>query len=222
MRVLGYIFICVVIGIFWVASFRDQGGKRTSSTQTTATAEKSAALAPKLDLPQLVVTNWSCHSEYSYMITEGQVENISGKSLENITVVASYYTASGDFVTSDSALVEYNPLLPGQRTPFKTITRGNPAIKGCNINFKHFWGGAIKFQDAKERKKEEAENKTADLQEAQKLLVKLGFEVGATDGIMGPRTKTALQQFAEKEGISFDGHVSRDLLDLLRIRTTKF
>ncbi|MCI0421139.1 MAG: hypothetical protein L0312_18255, partial [Acidobacteria bacterium] len=114
------------------------------------------------------------------LITEGEVENTSGEKMESIQAVAKYYTASGDFVTSDDALVEYNPLLAGQRTLFKTITKGNPSIKRCNIAFKHFWGTEIRFEDAKLRRKNDAAARNADprLVEAQKILIRLGYETG--------------------------------------------
>lgn len=156
------------------------------------------------------------------MITEGQVENVSGEKLENVTAVSNYYTASGDFVTSDTALVEYNPLLPGQRTPFKTITRGNPAIQKCNIEFKHFWGSAIRFEDAKARKREAAANKNSNVAEAQKHLTILGYNIGPSDGVIGSKTKAALQQFAQKEGLQFDGKVSDELLEALRTRRKEY
>jgi hypothetical protein len=39
--------------------------------------------------------------------------------------------------------VEYDPLLPGQRSPFSAITTGNPAITKCNVGFKQMFGGAL-------------------------------------------------------------------------------
>jgi hypothetical protein len=39
---------------------------------------------------RLRVTNWSCHSEPGYQITEGEVSNISPESMKGIQAVASY------------------------------------------------------------------------------------------------------------------------------------
>ena len=46
-------------------------------------------------------------------------------------------------ITSDSSLIEYDPILPGQTSPFKVIERYNPAMEKANIEFKHMWGNRI-------------------------------------------------------------------------------
>jgi hypothetical protein len=100
---------------------------------------------------RLRVTNWSCqlrarlpdHGGRSLEYFPGKYEGHTGRSI--------LLTEAGDFVSSDDALIEYNPLLAGQTSPFKTITKGNPAIKRCKIGFKHFWGAEISFEDAKPR-----------------------------------------------------------------------
>jgi peptidoglycan hydrolase-like protein with peptidoglycan-binding domain len=64
------------------------------------------------------------------------------------------------------------------------------------------------------------EGKTSSLEEAQNLLIILGYDAGAADGTMGEKTKAALQKFAASEGLAFDGNVSDDLLARLRKRAT--
>jgi hypothetical protein len=63
------------------------------------------------------------------------------------------------------------------------------------------------------------EGKTSSLEEAQELLIILGYDAGAADGKMDEKTKAALQKFAASEGLAFDGNVSDDLLARLRKRT---
>ena len=57
------------------------------------------------------------------------------------------YTADKTFVASDSALIEYEPLLPGQTSPFRVLTRYNPAIANCDIGFKSIGGAAIPYDE---------------------------------------------------------------------------
>ncbi len=64
----------------------------------------------------------------------------AAETLENVEVVVEYMTAGGDFITSDSTLIEYTTLLPGQTSPFKSMTRWNPAIKKASIGFKTLFG----------------------------------------------------------------------------------
>ena len=78
-----------------------------------------------------------------YAIVDGMVKNISGKSIDNVQAVAIFTDASGGFITSDDAIIEYNPILPGQTSPFKIYARWNPAMKSCRLEFKTLMGGEI-------------------------------------------------------------------------------
>jgi len=93
---------------------------------------------------ELEVGNWSWHQEYGYAIVEGQVTNVSGQSLENVMAVVTFQTSSGQFITSDDALVDYNPLLPGQTTPWKVMARWNPAMSSASVQFKTILGGSLR------------------------------------------------------------------------------
>ena len=48
------------------------------------------------------------------------------------------------FVTSDEALIAYNPVLPGQTAPFEVLTQANPMMKKFSVTFKEMFGGTIK------------------------------------------------------------------------------
>lgn len=63
------------------------------------------------------------YAQYGFAIVEGQVKNISSSKLSNVEVVVEWRTATGEFVKSDEALIEYNPILSGQTSPFKSITQ---------------------------------------------------------------------------------------------------
>ncbi len=80
------------------------------------------------------------------MTYEGLVTNDTSRSMENVMAVALYYTEDGTFVTSDDALIDFDPILPGQSSPFSVLTRNNPAITKCGIQFKEFFGGTIEHQ----------------------------------------------------------------------------
>lgn len=94
---------------------------------------------------QLVLYDWSWSVEHGYVTVEGQVGNISGRKLKNVEALAQFYTADKTFVTSDTGLVEYNPLMPGQVSPFKVMLPHNPMIKTASISFKIMWGDALDF-----------------------------------------------------------------------------
>jgi len=60
------------------------------------------------------------------------------------------------------------------------------------------------------------ENARADIAEAQRILNSLGLEVGPADGVMGPRTATALSNFQRISGIQATGQLDAQTLDALR------
>jgi len=91
----------------------------------------------------LEVTAFGWSKEYSYAIVEGAVKNISSQSLRNVEAVAIFEDKSGGFITSDSALIEYNPILAGQSSPFRVGARWNPAMATCRIEFKQLMGGEL-------------------------------------------------------------------------------
>jgi len=51
---------------------------------------------------------------------------------------------------------------------------------------------------------------------AQTLLNKLGYDVGAPDGLIGPRTRTAVKRFQQRNGLAETGEVSAPLVDTLQ------
>ncbi|MEM6851759.1 MAG: SEL1-like repeat protein, partial [Pseudomonadota bacterium] len=56
----------------------------------------------------------------------------------------------------------------------------------------------------------------AMIAEAQRLLNALGFDAGPADGVIGPRTVTAIRSFETGAGLSSTGRVSTGLLEALR------
>lgn len=54
---------------------------------------------------------------------------------------------------------------------------------------------------------------------AQKLLATLGYDVGPQDGLLGPKTESAIRLFEERVGLPVTGRMSPELLARLRART---
>ena len=102
--------------------------------------------------PQLELVKYTWQTEYGYAILEGQVTNISLQPLTNVAAVASFYDTNGGFITSSDALIDYNPILPGQTSPFKVMATQNPAMKKARVEFKELLGGTIAFRQAESKK----------------------------------------------------------------------
>ena len=114
-------------------------------------AHLEAAAGPR---PFLKVGSWRVYrdpgSQYSEI--EGEVKNVSGTKLKSVDAVASYYTADGSFITSGSALIDYNPILADQTSPFKTMTRFNPAMASVKLEFRELGGGLLPTSGAGEKR----------------------------------------------------------------------
>jgi hypothetical protein len=115
----------------------------TTPKTTAVSSSTTARVAASLELQ-----DWNWHHEYEYAIAEGQVKNTSNKNLDNIEAVITWYTADGTFITSDSALIEYNPILPGQTSPFTVYATYNPAMDKASPDFKFLMGGSIEWHKA--------------------------------------------------------------------------
>ena len=113
--------------------------EQTKAARPTSTPRPTPK--PYYDL-KLISFSW--HSEYGYAIAEGFIENVSGKTLEQVEADAVFSDANGTPITSDSALIEYEPLLPGQQSPYKVMARYNPAMEKAHMEFKEFFGGTFK------------------------------------------------------------------------------
>lgn len=99
----------------------------------------------RLDAADLMLISWSWSSEYGFATAEGQVRNISGRNLENVQAVVTWLDGNGNFITSQDAMIEYNPILAGQTSPFEVMARYNPAMKKARITFKYLFGGTIEW-----------------------------------------------------------------------------
>ncbi len=126
------------------AQERREEERRLSEERRIAEAKRRQEELERHSTP-LVVESWRWSSEYGYATAEGEVTNRSDIRLESVQVVVSFYTKDGQFITSSSALVEYDPILPGQTTPFEVMARYNPQMKSARLAFKHFWGGTIPY-----------------------------------------------------------------------------
>lgn len=114
--------------------------KILAETEEYITSQKAllANLKPKLELQ-----GWNSKMDYGYVIVEGRVKNITNDSLRNVEALVEFYTEGGMFISSESALIEYQTLLPQQISPFKIMGDINPLMKKSKISFKELFGDQI-------------------------------------------------------------------------------
>ena len=133
----------IVIGVIGTCA----SGPSGSTSNSPASAQVSTSTpAPAPDGPQLLLLDWNWHEESGFAIAEGQVKNVSSENLESVEAVVTYYTADKKFITTDSAIIEFNPILPGQTSAFKVMGTANPAMSSANVDFKKLMGGTISWK----------------------------------------------------------------------------
>ncbi len=143
------LFLVPLAGVMILASIRQS----TSSTTARRAPFATSAPAPTAPAPPpLLLGSWAFNilSGGSYVEVAGTVTNQSGRSLEHVQAVVTFKDKSGGFVTTDTGMVEYDPLLPGQTSPWKVMARHNPAMETAHVGFKTMFGGSLDFEKAPE------------------------------------------------------------------------
>ena len=119
----------------------EQYQKRAADADRKAMEDRARASAKAN--AQLQLLDWNWRVEHGYAIAEGQVKNISSQSLKNVQAAVTFKTDGGQFIVADDALIDLNPVLPGQTSNFKVMARHNPAMHTASIDFKVLFGGTI-------------------------------------------------------------------------------
>lgn len=136
---LGLIALVCVIVLFLIG--------RSAYKSSPRAVQPTVSVSDEYQL-ELLSSSLTSASE-GYLRTEGQVKNITGQSLENIEAVVQLFDANDEFITSDSAIIDFNPILPGQTSPFQVTTPKNPKIERYSISFKILLGGTIPTKDSR-------------------------------------------------------------------------
>ncbi len=94
-------------------------------------------------LPALELLSSSESAGHGYRTVEGEVKNLSDRSLAGVEVLVTWYDLRGEWVGGDEALVESNPLPAGGTTRFRVITRAHPAMASYALSFKPIVGEVL-------------------------------------------------------------------------------
>ena len=141
--VIGLCGIALIIGVLswnmkaiWMSALIDAQRADQQSTQLTNAIEmdREASQEPKLEV---LSTNFRRDESGEYSFFEGEIKNISSESLKNVEAVVSFYDANDKFVTSESGLIEYLDLAPGQTSPFKVLSKYHARIVRGSVGFKN-------------------------------------------------------------------------------------
>lgn len=137
--------ILLLLGFLVVAYAVATTPTRTGDSRSTIIGGGANA-APR-DLLVLASSTCATVGTGRFYECSGAVRNISGEVQRNVQVVIAWLDAAGTTQTSDTALIEYNPLLVDQESPWKVIGTTNPALTKYTVNFKQLGGGTIRYRD---------------------------------------------------------------------------
>lgn len=113
-----------------------------SDTQSGYTSPQST------EPPLKLLSMRDVESSQMYFRIVGEVQNVSNEKLSSIRAVITTYDSSDNLVSTEDALIEYNPLMPGQTSPYTVLIRQNPEIKSYKINFIQGFGSTVPYTNA--------------------------------------------------------------------------
>jgi hypothetical protein len=116
------------------------GAAITAIQATVAARPTSTPIPPPY---KLALISASCNHQYDWIVCDGFVKNITTSSMKDVEAVAIFTDDAGTSLSSESSLIDYNPILAGQQSPFKIYASYNPAFSKWRIEFKEFFGGTI-------------------------------------------------------------------------------
>jgi hypothetical protein len=143
----GCLTLIVLVVVTAIANQCGPGSNDAYRTRPGRTVGETRATAPELAF----LSARGGRSSDSYFTVEGQVQNLTDRPLPSVEAVVTWYTKTDQFISAESALVEYDPLLPGQTSPFKVITRANPAMDKYSVEFKQLRGGPLRVDDRRKK-----------------------------------------------------------------------
>lgn len=135
----GLPFIIAIV----MAAYRSSSGPKSP----TVDSELQASATPT---PEIEVLSYRGYERASgFYSVEGQVRNTTTEPIRSVFAVATWYGANGEFITTDDALIEYQPLMPSQTSPFQVLTNGNPLMKRFTVEFKTGNGRQLRHTERK-------------------------------------------------------------------------
>lgn len=115
---------------------------------TTGTGRSPAVPPPPPDtVLALLASSGGPSAGGAYIEVKGRVQNVSQRPISNLMATVELFDKRGEFISADHALVEFDPVLPGQATPFTVLIRGNPATEKYLVRFKTMGGPELHFHD---------------------------------------------------------------------------
>jgi hypothetical protein len=136
-------FIGLSAALVWIIAMLAMVGRESQAQQGPPSPQ--ATTGHVLELKSALMRQ----SSSNYMTVEGEVVNLTEQSLERIAVVITWRDRVGGFITSNTVLIDYDPILPKQTSPFKVISKRNPQMDHFDISFRQLGGPMLPMKDSR-------------------------------------------------------------------------
>lgn len=101
----------------------------------------SPCAANAQDVAVLALT---CTPKYGGHEVEGEIKNLSSQPLSDVFIICTFLDANGRFISaSDGTGTKFNPILPGQTSPFDDYGGLNPVITKVTVALSILNGPAL-------------------------------------------------------------------------------
>lgn len=143
---VGFLMLLGIVGISGcLILVTGIGAMSRSGSSARVSPAKSGPAA--VSVPVLRLESWNWHDSPSgrYVEVNGEVTNISPDKIDSIKAVVTFYSKSGEMVTSSYSFVEYKPLMPGQTSPFRMMESKNTQMSTARLEFTTIWGRPLEW-----------------------------------------------------------------------------
>jgi len=201
--------LCILFILFAVNSF-DNRSSRFSNT--TSRPDPKTDVRSKLDLD----FTWRKEGFGNVMEANFKVKNNSDYTIKDIKITCEHFAPSGTNIDSNKSTI------------YEVVkARSSKRFNNYNMGFIHSQArsSSCRISDFKIVQRDYAPSTSGssiknepEVEQIQFLLNKLNYNVGQVDGIIGPKTISAIKAFERDAGLPETGEASANLLLQLRKR----
>jgi hypothetical protein len=139
----------VLIGLFILGAIGNAIREKEPRSSYSSVSSSSLTTSPTPDYgTPLELLSYRAERGYSFITIHGEVKNISSEKMEDVAAIVEFRDKSGTLIKSDEGIIEYNPIMPGQTSPFTVMSSDNPLMTNYHVAFKHIFGDSIPFKDS--------------------------------------------------------------------------
>jgi len=146
----GRAVLAVILGLVILSAGAVRDREANQMARHSAQAVGTSGTSAPSDLVLISSREYESASA-GFHYVEGQVKNVADTPFRDVMAVVTWTDNEGNAVRSDTAVIHFNPILPGQTSAFKTVSRSDPAMSGYSVAFKTRSGDILEVADQRTR-----------------------------------------------------------------------